>query len=156
MKPGDLRWKRRGGVRNGGDVGAIAERFTAIEKRRGRLTAADVVDDARAKSSPLHLLFDWDDGVAAEKWRLRQASDLIASIEVVYKKRDGEHSTIRAYVSVTGKRGREYAPIARAMSDRETREQILGEAKGALDAWVDKYEHLQEFAAVVSAARRVK
>lgn len=48
----------------------------------GRLLAQDVVEAARNKASVLHGFFDWDDSSAAEKYRLDQARDLIASVRV--------------------------------------------------------------------------
>ena len=45
---------------------------TLIEENNGSIVAAQVVDDAKAKSSPLHDFFEWNDKQAAIKWRLEQ------------------------------------------------------------------------------------
>lgn len=61
----------------------IATRLQRIAARnRGLLTPAAVVKDARNKSSPLHKLFEWNDSVAAHKYRLIQARKLIVTVQV--------------------------------------------------------------------------
>jgi len=54
-----------------------------LEDRRGRLTAPAVLEEAADPSSPLHLWFDWDDTMAAAKWRLEQARELIRSVKML-------------------------------------------------------------------------
>lgn len=58
----------------------IAQRLEQIQQG-GRLRPRDVVEDARNPLSPLHDQFEWDDGVAAERFRLVQARRLIRSVE---------------------------------------------------------------------------
>jgi len=58
----------------------------------GSLTAKEVLDLARPKSSPIHSHFDWNDSEAAESWRLHQARMLIACVVVEI---DGE--SVRKY-----------------------------------------------------------
>lgn len=48
----------------------------------GELSPAIVVDDARSSDSPLHEYFEWDDAVAAEKYRHVIARGLIASVRI--------------------------------------------------------------------------
>lgn len=60
----------------------IAAALKAVEDRHGRLTASAVVDAARDEESPLHARFEWNDGVAAERWRLEQARELIRGVRV--------------------------------------------------------------------------
>lgn len=52
-------------------------------EREGRLSPYDVVDAARDPTHVLHNHFEWDDTVAAERFRLSQARRLIRSIELV-------------------------------------------------------------------------
>ena len=56
------------------------ERLEALEQG-GKLTAAAVVEDARDPSSPLHVLFPWDDERAAYEWRLEVARRVIRQVE---------------------------------------------------------------------------
>lgn len=59
----------------------IAARLREMEKD-GRLTPAEVLEEARNPESPLHDQFTWDDTEAAEKYRLGQASRLIVRLRV--------------------------------------------------------------------------
>lgn len=66
------------------------EALKAIAKRDGGfLRPQAVVDEARAEESPLHGAFEWDDGVAAEKYRLDQAQRLIRSFRVEIETEQG-------------------------------------------------------------------
>jgi hypothetical protein len=50
-------------------IGPALENLNA----EGKGTAADIVDAARPDDAPLHRYFEWDDGVAAERYRETQA-----------------------------------------------------------------------------------
>ncbi len=67
---------------------ALAE-IKALEDRRGRLTPQEVVEAARAEASAIHGCFEWDDGKAAEAYRIEQARELIrrVKIEIVVEER---------------------------------------------------------------------
>jgi hypothetical protein len=49
---------------------------------KGKLTPTAVVTLARNKNSPLHSLFDWNDKMAAAKYRLAQARTIITSFQI--------------------------------------------------------------------------
>lgn len=48
----------------------------------GFLTVDDVLQDARNASSPIHKNFEWNDTIAAEKYRRDQARTLIESVKI--------------------------------------------------------------------------
>jgi hypothetical protein len=52
------------------------------DKYGGRITPAYVVDEARPPSHPLHHRFEWDDRIAGEAHRRRQAQELIQSVVI--------------------------------------------------------------------------
>lgn len=60
----------------------VARAIKALE-RDGRLTPDDVVEEASSPKSPLHQFFEWDNTVAAYKYRLEQARELIKTVTVV-------------------------------------------------------------------------
>jgi hypothetical protein len=90
----------------------IKRALQALE-RKGRLTPDGVIDAARDPAHPLHSEFDWNDTVAAAKWRLQQARQLIASVQVfvtvdhqtllcpVYVKDPKVPGNVQGYSSVT-------------------------------------------------------
>lgn len=61
---------------------AMVERINALDAKHGTLTPELVVKDATSPKSPLHDYFEWDDDIAAHKFRLEQARTLIRSVEV--------------------------------------------------------------------------
>ena len=61
----------------------VGETLEQLRKANGVLTPNHVVDAARAKSSPLHDGFTWDDTLAAHSWRLSEARYLVRHITVV-------------------------------------------------------------------------
>lgn len=64
---------------------AQVNRLESLEGHGRRLTPVSVVRDARKKSSPLHSLFEWNDGKAAQRWRLHWAREIIGSVIVVHE-----------------------------------------------------------------------
>ena len=69
---------------------AVGEFLETLRKTHGGdLSPADVVEAARDKKSPVHSYFEWDDSIAAEKWRIEQARQLIIAVEVTWKEPEG-------------------------------------------------------------------
>ncbi len=75
--------------------------------QKSALTAENILDIARKKSSALHPLFEWDDTVAAEQYRKQQAQQLIRAIVVI---EEGRPET-RNYVLTRENRQSEYLPM---------------------------------------------
>jgi len=63
----------------------------------GRLTADDVVADAKRKDSPLHAHFEWDTKKAASAYWIEQARVLITSVRVVVTTETSQVSVV-AYI----------------------------------------------------------
>lgn len=129
---------------------------TLIEANDGQLTPAIVVEDARDASSILHPNFEWDDQKAAEQHRQYTARKLIQGIVVIGV---GEHivdSDVRGFVSVKSETGDPYfTSTVHAIQHPDLRRQILEQAYRDLETWRRKYEHLEEFAKVIDAAKRI-
>lgn len=145
------------------DAKTAAERFEEIRRRVGKLTPKAVVDDARPVDSPLHPAFEWDDHVAAEKYREEQARHLIRSL-VIRTVEEGPTEPVRAYVSVpdvhtvqdgTERNSDVYVPTQIALSDEFLRAKVLERALNELRQFRRKYSHLKELAEVFAAADRI-
>lgn len=69
------------------------ERFNAeaekIRRKTGCITAQAVINAARNPKSPIHDLFEWDDKIASEKYRLSEALFYIRGWKFVFA-RDNE------------------------------------------------------------------
>jgi len=107
---------------------------------RGRLTPRALVEAARPARSVLHGLFTWDEKRAAQKCRLDEARELIASYRVVITT---EPFVIRAPVYVrdpSAAPDQGYISVSRLRTDAELARDVL----------------IFEFDRVVAALRRAK
>lgn len=122
-----------------------AGRVCAELAEQGKLTAEELVNVSRDEDSPLHSMFEWDDSIAAEKYRETQAYKIIRSVEVVI-----ESSPIpqRAFETVEHKA---YQRIERIMATEDMRKILLENAKRELQAFKRKYSRLNELAKVFKA-----
>jgi hypothetical protein len=132
------------------------EELEKIRVRDGILTTGAVVKAARPKKSPLHPAFDWDDKIAAAKWRDEQASYMIRNITVKIADEDEDSEPTRAFYSVREDDDNHYQSLAVAFRNKETRAQILNRALEELETWERRYEHLVELAAMFSTIKRAK
>lgn len=137
----------------------VGEHIQALEQRDSVVTPESFLDSARAEKSPIHPLFEWDDSVAAEHYRIQQSRKILTSIvKVVVPPEEGK--TIEkdnqkrqvAFVNVTegvAKRG-EYITTEKALSQPETRQIVLNNALRELLAFKNKYESFSELAELFS------
>lgn len=128
-----------------------------IEKRDGVLTKESFLNESRPEESPTHRLFEWDDTVAAEKFRLEQSRYCIQDIVVTVVK-NNEPKKVHAFVNVT--QGKEksaiYSNIEIAMSDDVKRHAVLQNALSELRTFEEKYSAYVELADVFIAAHKVR
>ncbi len=69
------------------DAQTVGEELEAIrEANAGRLMPDDVLQYAANPKSPLNAAFTWDDSLAAEKYRLDEARNLIRNVLIVSKR----------------------------------------------------------------------
>lgn len=148
------KWKNGTHVARGLKAQIVGERLESIRQAHGFLTAEMVVMDATHEASPLHPQFEWNDSVAAKKYREDQARHLIAAVVMV--REDKPNTTIRAFVVVGEGEGRVYTSTVEALAHDATRYQLLMRARKELEEWKARYEELEEFAAVVEVINQVK
>lgn len=140
-------WKAGAHIRI--DAQKAGEELERIRIRQnGRLDQANVLEAARKVTSPLHDHFEWDDGKAANAYRLDQAGHLIRCITVSMPKRGGDDAPVRAFVSVVRDADRSYTSTAHALSDSELRQQVLDSAWRELEAWRNRHAELTELAEI--------
>lgn len=134
---------QKGAVADATSVGNHLELLR--EQNKGELTPEDVVGDARNDNSPLHSFFEWDDGEAAEQFRLQQARGLIRSVVAIYT--DGERPAVKqkVYVHINEHEAPHYREASHAMSVKKTRNMVLQTAWKELQAWRKRYKDLREF-----------
>lgn len=135
-----------GAILNAAEVGKHLELLR--QQAKGELTPKDVVDDARNHNSPLHSFFEWNDGDAAEQWRLQQARGLIRSVVAIYTDDTQPAVRTRAYVHVAEPSAPHYRDASHAMSQKKTRDMVLQRAWRELQAWRKRYQDLKQLAGV--------
>lgn len=125
-------------------VGEECERLES----EGRLTPQALVDASRPEDAPLHCCFEWNDSVAAEKWRQTQAAYIIRSVEVTV---DESCEPTRAFVATVTDDSREYRAIGYVLRSSEGRDALLDAARRELLSFRRKYSNLHELAGIFSA-----
>lgn len=123
---------------------------------KGELTPKDVVDDARNDNSPLHSFFEWDDGEAAEKYRLQQARGLIRSVVAIYTRPEAAAVRTRMFVHINEPGAQHYREASHAMSITATREAVLRRAWRELQQWRQRYKDLKEFSDLVAVIDKIE
>jgi polyhydroxyalkanoate synthesis regulator phasin len=130
-----------------GDANA-AGRVCSELAEQGKLTPEELVNASRDEESPLHGMFEWDDTIAAEKYREVQARKIIRSVEIVMTDSPVPQ---RAFQTVEHKT---YRRIETVMGSEEMRRILLNNAKKELDAFRRKYSRLTELAMVFEAIEK--
>ena len=131
-------------------------------KADGLLTPEAVVETAKDKQSPLHSSFEWNDGHAAELYRLDQARRIIRlAVEVVQPPNGGEPITIRSFVSLPSKRDRSddaddapgYVAVTDAIRKVSWRNEMLDMMREDARRFVEKYATMTEAAGIINEIR---
>lgn len=131
-----------GAVQNAAEVGKHLELLRL--QCKGELTPQDVLADAKNNNSPLHSFFEWDEGAAAEQYRLQQARGLIRSVVAIYTDDTQPAVRTRAYVHIAEPSAPHYREAGHAMSQKKTRDMVLQRAWRELQAWRRRYADLKQ------------
>lgn len=114
----------------------------------GGLTPQRLLDVSRAEDAPLHDEFEWDDSIAAEKYREGQAAHIIRCLVTTVD--EAPDRVIRAYFTFKTE-AHEYIPSVDILNDSEKRAKLLDQAYRELQAFKNKYKVLRELAEVFRA-----
>ena len=133
------------------DAQTAGNELDRIYQKHGELNPADIVDESRPTSAPLHPCFEWDDAKAAEKYREHQAGNIVRNITVVCDTQE-EPQNVRAFVRVQST----YQPINIVLEDADKTQELLQSALRELKAFRDKYKTLVSLAPVMSAIEQVE
>lgn len=148
------------GARIAVDAEVAGQALDAMVKEYKSLTPALVVNESRPVAAPLHPAFEWNDPVAAERYRETQASYLLRSLVLSSKNSAGEDVQIRKFANVaataTGQPQRVYIDMQAAMLDDVLRKQILEDALGELRAFRRKYARLAELAKIFQSITEIE
>lgn len=124
----------------------------AIYTRDQALDPHAVVDAARPKDSPLHRYFEWNNGTAAEAWRVHQARQLIrVAVTIIPSISNGR---IREFVSLTNLRQTgtgSYLATVDILADDQRYSQARADAITALLGLQARFRYIGELAPVWDA-----
>lgn len=129
----------------------LRDALQEIYDRRGELTPALVVEEARDETHPLHSRFEWDDAAASEKYRQAQAQELIRSVKVVYREATDKEAarSVRAFHAVRRENGHVYEPVEKVVEDPFTKRLVLADMEREWKALHRRYEQFAEFTQMV-------
>lgn len=145
------------------------EELTRLYEEKGGVEPEDVVEAATPEDAPLHPAFEWDDGEAAERYRLLKAAWMLRSLvgprgEVlqVQTVEASDEPDVRCFALVTiepaddeGEANRVYVPMCVAVRDESMREDVLEQARAELRSFVRKWANLGECVELVKGVRRL-
>lgn len=133
----------------------LRAQLEAVRARHGRLTPDVVLDDAREPGHPLHSRFEWNDSVAAERYRREQAHELIRSVRVTYRPSDGPAREVRRFLPVPRPNSRQpdYQDVDTIAADPVAAAVVLAQFEREWRALRTRFGHLTEFFAVVDRDR---
>jgi len=125
---------RKGGSLNNKEAHIVGEEIEKLMKSRGgEIQPAELVKEAKKKTSKLHQHFDWDNGSAAQKFRLQQARQLIANVvEVTMIKNEKiEH---RSFYNVkNAKQKRVYVNVQTTISKPKYVTQVINDCESYME-----------------------
>lgn len=138
------------------------KRLEELNEEKGAVTPQIVVDDARPEEAVLHPCFEWDDPVAAEKYRLVQARHLIRSV-VIQKNITSQEEpvSVRAFVSTARTNPiqaetqpvKVYKPLDDVLNNPVSRDALIKTAYKELLEWHNKYLVYSELAGYAKEAK---
>ena len=136
------------------EAAVAADTIRELQKTLGKdfITAKELLDASRDEEAPLHSCFEWDDSIAAEKYRKGQALHIINSLEItLVKTEDHPAQKTRLYLNVqpvAPKRQGEFVSYNVVFSNETYRKQVLSNALIELRSFQRKYSCYNELASV--------
>jgi len=127
------------------DAQKVADEIVALGNNP---TAQEIVDMARNEDTESHKVFEWNDTIAAEKYRLEQVKTLqhdLHIVEIGLNKHEAPKKLdvpVRMFYHLNGEIG--YRPTPLIIQDEDLHKKLLCTAKAELDAFLKKYSVLSE------------
>lgn len=148
----------RAGARTGGISANVAgAELDRLNKKHNGLTPECVLDSAKAKTSPLHPVFEWDDSKAGREYRLDQARKLIRNVYTVRPDDTIEHMFIHTHMAGDGDgAGGVYRPIADIVADVDLYKNAWSLLHGKVLSAVHSLEELAVYPTGLSVVDRLR
>lgn len=127
------------------DALKVAEEIASIGEN---VEPEQIVEKARDEQTELHGCFEWDDSIAAERYRVEQAKDVVRHIYLVRKEPEQTETDkpilfkARAFSHTPGTPG--YTQTVQIVKQDDRYQLLLQQAYDDLHAFKRKYECLAE------------
>lgn len=117
----------------------IDNELERIYRRDGEVSPESILESARSPKSPLHQYFEWDDSLAAERYRLEQARQMIMRSKLIVqlveaRKKPPTNVTVRKFLP-TGQKTRKFKMRPEVLSDDDARAALIDDHIKRLIAW---------------------
>ncbi len=133
------------------DPQKAGEELNRIYQERGALNPSDIVEESKDERSPLHPCFEWDDTVAANRYREGQAANIVRAIITEPDIATGATEEVRAFVHVQ----ETYRPIQIVVDEEAMMQELLASALRELSSFQKKYNALSALSPVFEAIKKV-
>lgn len=145
------------------DAQKVAEEFLCVCEQKGvecmgAVLKEDILDMARDENTESHKLFEWDDAVAAEKFRLEQVRFIMHDLQIVKigmnknKPAKKLEVPVRMFYRLDGEVGYKATPVI--IQDEDLHKRLLRTALNELEAFTKKYAILSELKPVLDEISR--
>lgn len=131
------------------------KRLEELAAVHGAVTPRIILEDSRDENAPLHKCFEWNDGKAAEAYRLQQAREILVSLKVTVE-HSGKEIQSRAFVNISDEKDGAFLAVSVALGQEDTKQVVLMRAMAELSMFRRKYERLQELSEVFSVVERTE
>lgn len=125
----------------------VLTRFLEEAFPDGTLTSRELLEKARPRNSPIHHLFEWNDSIAAEKYRLKQAGKLVSCLIVEVEGKSIREYCQPIYVGST----KRYVKLDNAREDEDLWSQVLAHALNDAKRWNARYDRYKELKPISKA-----
>ena len=115
-----------------------------------KLTPQEVLEKAKDEDSELHKCFEWDDSIAAEKYRYGQARKVIQLLVIRNEDVDKKDDEPVRVFQVTSERNT-YSPVKLIVQQPDEYQNLLNRAIRELEAFKKRYKSLSELEDVFDA-----
>ncbi len=139
-------------------VQKIGEYLERLTKEKGIVSPRELLELARPEDSILHDLFEWDDSVAAEKYRLVQARHIMnhLTVELIT---NGESIKAPAFINIeltTDEDGQGYLDIESVVKSKTLKDHMLEQAMKEMITWKARYNLYKELNQIFEVVEKVQ
>lgn len=133
------KWKHGFETLHKADAQAVAEEIISIGDDA---TPEQIVEKARDETTELNKCFTWDNDVAADKWRLQEARQIVCHLVIQQEESDKKQPEVRFFFKPKPDGG--YVQTTTIFKNEDKYVALLMQALGELIAFQRKYTILKD------------